>query len=50
MTYNKKNNSFIKKQIKRLMIGICKIVYLYIPIRRVNRFIKEQRSASSSNW
>ena len=50
MTNNKKNDSFIKKQIKRLMIGICKIVYLYIPIRRLNRFLKDKRSTLYAYW
>lgn len=50
MNSNKNNDSFIKKQIKRLMIGICKIVYLYIPIRRLNRFLKDKRSAIYTYW
>ena len=50
MTYKKKNDSFIKKQIKRLMIGICKIVYLYIPIRWLNRFLKDKRSTLYAYW
>lgn len=50
MNSNKNNDSFIKKQIKRLMIGICKIVYLYIPIRRLNRFLKDKCSAIYTYW
>ena len=50
MNSNKNNDLFIKKQIKRLMIGICKIVYLYIPIRRLNRFLKDKRSAIYIYW
>ena len=50
MNSKKKNDSFIKKQIKRLMIGICKIVYLYIPIRRLNRFLKDKRSTLYAYW
>ena len=50
MNSNKKNDLFLKKQIKRLMIGICKIVYLYIPIRRLNRFLKDKRSTLYAYW
>ena len=50
MNNNKNNGSFIKKQIKRLMIGICKIIYLYIPIRRLNRFLKDKRSTLYAYW
>ena len=50
MNSNKNNGSFIKKQIKRLMIGICKIVYLYIPIRWLNRFLKDKRSTLYAYW
>lgn len=50
MNSNKYNDSFIKKQIKRMMIGICKIIYLYIPIRRLNIFLKGKRSALYAYW
>lgn len=50
MNSNKNNDSFIKKQIKRMMIGICKLVYLCIPIRKMNRFLKNKRSALYAYW
>ena len=50
MNCKKKNDSFLKKQIKRLMIGICKIVYLYIPIRRLNRFLKDKLFTLYAYW
>lgn len=50
MNSNKNNDSFIKKQIKRLTIVICKLVYLCIPIRKMNRFLKRKRSAIYSCW
>lgn len=50
MNSNKKKDSFIKKQIKFLLIGICKIVYLCLPIRRLNRFLKDKRSALYAYW
>lgn len=50
MNSNKKKDSFFKKQIKFLLIGICKIVYLCLPIRRLNRFLKDKRSTLYAYW
>ena len=40
----------MKKLIKWIICNICRIVYLYIPFQRINKFMKEKCSSLYTYW